>query len=91
MITKTTDSKGRISLGKRFANKTFIIEETGEMELRLQPARIVPEREGWLFENEDAEASVLRGLKEARAGRFSRTPPDLNADQRLVDELEDVE
>ena len=39
MITNTTDSKGRISLGKRFANKTFIIEETGQMELRLKPAR----------------------------------------------------
>ncbi len=91
MITKTTDSKGRISLGKRFANKTFIIEETGEMELKLEPARIIPEREAWLYDNKEAEASVLRGLAQARAGRLSKTPPDLNADQALVEELEDVE
>jgi hypothetical protein len=83
MITKTTDSKGRVSLGKRFANRTFIIEETGEMELRLQPARIIPEREAWLYENKDAEASVLRGLKQAKAGRYSKNPPDLDADQKF--------
>jgi hypothetical protein len=87
MITKTADSKGRISLGKRFANRTFIIEETGEMELKLQPARIIPEREAWLYENKEAEASVLRGLEQARAGRFSTSPPDLAADQALVEEI----
>ena len=91
MITKTTDSKGRISLGKRFANRTFIIEETEEMELKLQPARIIPEREAWLYDNKEAEASVLRGLAQAKAGRLSKTPPDLGADQALVEELEDVE
>lgn len=91
MITKTTDSKGRLSLGKRFANRTFIIEETADMELRLQPARIIPEREAWLYENEVAKASVLKGLAQAKAGQFSQSPPDLEADQALVEDLEDVE
>jgi hypothetical protein len=91
MITKTTDSKGRISLGRRFANRTFIIEEMGDMELKLLPARIIPERESWLYENEEAEASVQRGLAQAKAGRFSKTPPNLDADQALVEELEDME
>jgi hypothetical protein len=91
MITKTTDSKGRISLGKRFANRTFIIEETGEMELRLQPARIIPEREAWLYDNKQAKASVLRGLEQAKTGRFSKSPPDLDADQDLADDVMDEE
>ena len=91
MQTKTADSKGRISLGKRFANRTFIIEETGDMELKLLPARIVPEREAWLYEDKEAEASVLRGLAQAKAGRFSTSPPDLASDQALVEELEEGE
>ena len=91
MITKTADSKGRISLGKRYANRTFIIEETGDSELRLVPARIIPERETWLYENREAEASALRGLAQAQSGQFSTSPPDLKADQALVEEIEDVE
>ena len=91
MQTKTADSKGRISLGKRFAGRTFIVEEMEDMELRLLPAKIIPEREAWLYANKEAEASVLRALAQAKAGRFSASPPDLDADQALVEEIEDVE
>ncbi len=91
MITMTADSEGRISLGKRFANTTFLVEETGDMELRLVPAEAVPEREAWLYENEEAHAAVMRGLAQAKARQFSSTPPDLKADQVLIAELEDAE
>jgi hypothetical protein len=89
MMTKTADSKGRINLGKHFANKTFIIEQTGETEMKLELARVIPEREAWLYENPEAKESLLRGLSQAKHRKFSMSPPDLTADQALVDEIED--
>ena len=91
MITKTADSKGRINFGKNFANKTFIIEQIGATEIRLELARVIPERESWLYQNPEAKASLLRGLRQAKARNFSKSPPDLAADQALVDEIEDPE
>jgi hypothetical protein len=91
MITKTADSKGRINFGKHFANKTFIIEQIGETEMKLELARVIPEREAWLYQNSDAKESVLRGLRQAKARKFSKSPPDLAADQALVDEIEGSE
>lgn len=91
MITKTADSKGRLNLGKHFANKTFIVEQIGETEMRIELARIIPEREVWLYENPEARESLLRGLLQAKERKFSKCPPDLEADQALVDELEDAE
>lgn len=61
------------------------------MGLKPQPARIIPEREAWLYENEEAREAVRRGLAQARAGRFSQSPPDLKADRELVEDLEDME
>jgi hypothetical protein len=91
MITKTADSKGRINFGKHFANKTFIVEQIGETEIRLEIARVIPEREAWLYQNPEAKESLLRGLRQAKARQFSKSPPDLTADQALVDEIEDTE
>jgi hypothetical protein len=88
MITKTADSKGRINFGKDFANKTFIIEQIGETEMRIELARVIPEREAWLYQNAEAKESVLRGLRQAKARKFSKSPPNLAADQSLVDETE---
>lgn len=34
-------------------------------------------------------ASVMRGLEQAKAGQFSKSPPDLDADQELADADED--
>jgi hypothetical protein len=89
MIAKTVDSKGRINLGKRFANKTFIVTEINATEVKLELARVIPEREAWLYKSDKARASVARGLAQAKARTFSQSPPDLNADQTLIDELED--
>ena len=35
MTTRTVDSKGRISLGSRFANRTVLIEKVDATELRV--------------------------------------------------------
>ena len=86
MITKLADSKGRIVLGSKFANKTVIVEEIDELEVRIIAAAVIPERELWLHRNE--KAMVQQGLAQARTRRFSKTPPDLKADDRLIDDLD---
>jgi len=89
MITRTTDSKGRLTLGERFANRTVIVEEIDDTAVRITLARVVPEREMWLHENRAASAAVRRGLADARAGKFSSVGPDLAADAALADTLPD--
>jgi hypothetical protein len=89
MTTKTTDSKGRLTLGERFANRTVIVEEIDDTAVRITLARVVPEREMWLHENRAATAAISRGLAEARAGKFSSGGPDLAADAGLADTLQE--
>jgi hypothetical protein len=89
MTTKTADSKGRISLGSQFANQTVIVEDVDSTEVRITLAQVVPQRELWLYKNPKAKASVLRGLTQAKAGKTVKTPPDLEADARLVEQLND--
>jgi hypothetical protein len=89
MTTKTTDSKGRLTLGERFANRTVIVEEIDATAVRITLARVVPEREMWLHENRAASAAVSRGLADARAGNFQSVGPDLAADAAIADQLQD--
>jgi hypothetical protein len=89
MTTKTADSKGRISLGSRFANQTVIIEEIDSTELRVTLAQVIPQREVWLHKNPTAKAPVYRGLTQAKAGKLSKTSPDLEHDARLAEQLGD--
>jgi hypothetical protein len=89
MTTKTADSKGRISLGTRFANQTVIVEDVDATEVRITLAEVVPQRELWLHKNPKAKASVLRGLEQAKACKTAKSPPDLEADARLTEQLDD--
>ena len=86
--TKTADSKGRIALGGKFANRHVIIEWINETEFVVKMARIIPESEAWLYDNPQALAAVRKGLAQARAGKTTRGP-DLNDDAKLIAELED--
>jgi hypothetical protein len=88
-MIKTVDPKGRISLGQRFANKPVIIEDLSDTEVKVSLARVIPEREMWLWENPEARETVLRGLEQARTRQFAENPPDIEADAEWVDELED--
>jgi hypothetical protein len=88
-MIKTADSKGRISLGQRFANRPVIIENISDTEVKVSLARVIPEREMWLYQNPEARETVFRGLEQARAGQFAESPPDLEADAEWVQELED--
>jgi hypothetical protein len=86
MTTKVADSKGRIALGAKFANKQVIIKEVDATEVHVIAAGVIPEREMWLFKNQTALQSVKRGLQQAAAGRFSKKPPDIDADAEQMDE-----
>ena len=87
MTTKTADSKGRIALGARFANKTFIIKEVDETEFRIIAATVIPEREMWLHKNEAAMEAVQRGLQQASTGKLTQIDP--HEDDALLEELDD--
>jgi hypothetical protein len=89
MTTKTIDSKGRLALGSHFAGQLVLIDDTDPDRIIVQRAQAIPAREAWLFKNEKALHLVRQGLAEAREGRFSKTPPDLEADARLIAEMED--
>jgi hypothetical protein len=54
----------------------------------LHLARVIPEREAWLYENSTALAAVRRGLKQARSGKLS-DGPDLSKAASLAEKLED--
>ncbi len=85
MSIKTADSKGRITFGPNFANKTFIVEEIDETEVRVIAASVIPEREMWLFRNKKALEMVQRGLQNLREGKFSKHPPDLDSDREFAE------
>lgn len=89
MTTKTADSKGRVALGKTFANSPVIVKRISPVEIRIIKARLIPEDESWLWENETAIGMVRRGLQQARKEEFVDNPPDLDLDDSLVDELDD--
>ena len=86
---KSADSKGRVTLGGRFANRAVIVEHPSDDVVIVRLARVIPEREVWLCENPKALASVRRGLEQARKGKVAKTPPDLKAAAKLAEQLED--
>jgi hypothetical protein len=88
MNARSTDSKGRLTLGERFANRTVIVEEINETDVRVSLARVVPEREMWLHDNRAASTAVRLGLAAAKEGRLS-SGPNLAADAPLADRLQD--
>lgn len=88
VLTKKADSKGRITLGESFANRIVLMETRGD-EVVLRLARVIPEGEAWLYENEKALASVRRGLKQAEAREFAKKGPDLADAAKLAAQLQD--
>jgi hypothetical protein len=89
VFTKSVDSKGRLTLGESFANRTVLVEAHGEGEVLVRLARVIPERESWLYDNKEALASVRRGLNQASEGKFVKKTPNLKAASVLADQLLD--
>ena len=84
---RNTDSKGRITLGESFANRTMLVERHGD-EIVLRLARVIPESEAWLYENPKALKLVRRGLDQASKHEFSQGP-DMAAAAKLAGEIQD--
>ena len=88
MNTKLVDAKGRLMLGNQFAGRMVLIDDSDSERIVITPAVAIPEREAWLYKNEEALRLVRKGLENARARRFCE-PPDLDADAALADSIED--
>ncbi len=86
---KNTDAKGRVTLGDHFANRAVIVERKSDHEVIVRLARVIPEREAWLYESPKALASVRRGLDQARKGKVAKNPPDMKKAAKLAAQLED--
>jgi len=85
---KKVDSKGRIPLGKEFADTLVIVIREAAGTLKLIPAEAVPTREAWLYKNPEAMRMVMEGIEDAKAGRLTNGP-DLEAGAKLVEAIED--
>ena len=67
------DSKGRITLGHLTRGVSgYVITETEDHKLILEPQVEIPAREKWLFENKKALKKVELGLRDAAKGRLSK-------------------
>ena len=86
---KSADSKGRVALGGHFANRAVIVEHKSDHEVIVRLARVIPEREAWLYENPKALASVRRGLDQARKGNVAKRLPDMKKAAKLAAQLKD--
>ena len=90
MQTKISDSRGRINLGKEFVNKIFFIEKTGETEMKLELAAVIPEREMWLHRNPEARDALNEAIiGRLREGQFAEFPPDVDHDEPWMEEFKD--
>jgi hypothetical protein len=87
-MTRNTDSKGRVSLPKAFANSVVNIEVIDEYEIRIQRVVTVPAREMWLWKNPQALASVQAGIEQFNNGQFVEGP-DLEGDLAGCDSEDD--
>ena len=74
--TRSTDSKGRISLPKAFANSTVIIDQVSDTEVRIRKAVVIPEDEVRFYEE---TASPLIDRDRDRFLELLDNPPAANA------------
>jgi len=86
-ITKTADTKGRVTIGPQIANRLISITKVTDSEYILKLVRAIPEDEAWLYENPKALAAVRNGLRQARAGQL-KNGPDLASDKKLADQMQ---
>ena len=84
---KKIDSKGRLLLGEELSGSTVLVEKLASGEYMVKLAVVMPAREKWLFENDEALNSVLLGLKQAREGKFVKSPA-FNKKKSWKDKLE---
>ena len=85
VTTRLIDKKGRLMLGTALAGRMVIVDDSDPDQIVISPAVAIPEREAWLYKNQEALGRVREGLEQARGGDFSEAPPDLDGDAALAD------
>jgi len=88
--SRNVDSKGRLTLGDSFANRTVIVEEQGDGEILVRLAKVIPQSEAWLYENPAALAAVRTGLDQAKKGKRVKGP-DMAKARRIAGQIADDE
>lgn len=74
--TRNTDSKGRLTLPREFANSPVIIEKISDTELRIRKAVILPEEEVRFLEE---SGSALSNPERDQFLELLDNPPKVNA------------
>ncbi len=73
MITLRPDSKGRITLGKLAEGvSSFRVTREKSGKIVMEPYVEIPERERWLYKNQEALAMVEEGLRQSARGETVR-------------------
>jgi hypothetical protein len=68
-VTKTLGSSGQISLGKKYAGRTVLVEEMEEGVWIIKTAQTIPDSEFWLHTPE-VQAKLRRAI-----ARAEKNPP----------------
>ena len=77
---KSVGKSGQISLGKRYAGKTFCVEQQPDGSLLLTAVAMVPESQLWTLREPDRSA-IARGMAWAAA----HPPAETDLDQLLAE------
>jgi hypothetical protein len=75
-VIKTVSPSGQISLGKKYAGKTVIIEQPEEGQWIIKTGVTIPENEQWLHTPE-----MKQNLKDYFEWSANRTPQATNLDE----------
>lgn len=88
VTTKMVDERGRLSLGREFAERLVIVKRVAVGVLQIVMAEAVPARESWLYKNAAVLNSVMQGLEDAKHGDLVEGP-DRTAGDALLGDMED--
>ena len=89
LITKTLDSKGRVTLGAQYAGQTVTIDDSDPRRIVIQPVVMIPAAEAWIYKNETALGRLREGLEQAQSGEFSDERPHIEGDMEWLEDVED--
>jgi hypothetical protein len=87
-VSKSADSKGRISLGPEFANHLVLVRRIADGVVEIVKATAVPDPELWLHRNPKAIRMVMEGIEQAKTGNLV-DGPDMDKMARLAREMTD--
>lgn len=63
------DGRGRLTLGESGKDRRYNVFRNSSGQILLDPVVNIPEREVWLWRNEEALQAVQQGLEQATAGK----------------------